>query len=59
MKTEKQLDDFIDFMRASMTSYYCKWCKRSLPNERGVFIHDDVFHPEDYAPESGGEHRLQ
>ena len=39
------------------TRYFCKWCKKHLVLNGGVFIHDDVFHPENYIYEDG--HTLQ
>jgi hypothetical protein len=57
--TPEGLDRFIEYVRVNMTSYYCKWCGRGLSCEEGVFVHDDVFHPDDYTPECGDEHRLQ
>ncbi len=57
--TEKQLDALIDLIRENLTSYYCRYCKRQLKNEQGVFVHDNVWHPTPYEPEAGGEHKIQ
>lgn len=57
-QTKEKLDALVNHIRENMTSYYCKWCKRHLPYENGGFIHDNVFHPPDYTPECGGEHRV-
>ncbi len=55
----KKLDALINLIKFHETSYYCKWCQRHLPLENGIYIHDDVYHPADYQPECGGEHKLQ
>jgi hypothetical protein len=60
MKTQEELDRFIEMVREGLTSYYCKYCKRHIPKEKDcdLYIHDDVPHPDNYIPEAGGEHRL-
>jgi len=58
---DDKMDSLIDLLRKSESAYYCKWCKRHLQREpdADLFIHDDVFHPDNYSPDCGGEHRLQ
>ena len=58
--TAEKLDALVNLVRENMTSYYCKWCKRHLQREpdADVYVHDNVFHPDNYTPECGGEHRL-
>uniref|UniRef100_A0A6M3KD19 Uncharacterized protein n=1 Tax=viral metagenome TaxID=1070528 RepID=A0A6M3KD19_9ZZZZ len=60
--TAEKLDALVNLLKENMTSYYCKWCKRHLQAEEykhgAVYIHDDVFHPDNYSQECGGEHRV-
>ena len=56
---EDYLNRIIEAVReVNSPSYWCRYCKRSLPLEDGIYIHDDVFHPDNYTPECGGDHRL-
>lgn len=47
------------FLRACRDKelYYCPWCGRHLPCEDGVYVHDDVYHDENFVFEEG--HKLQ
>ena len=36
--------------------YYCQWCQRHLPLDDGLYIHDDVYHPENFVYREG--HRV-
>ena len=58
--TAEKCDALVNLIKENMTSYYCKWCKRHLQRESDadVYVHDDVFHPDNYSPEFGGEHRI-
>jgi len=58
--TAEKLDALVNLIKENMTSYFCKWCKRHLQREADadVYVHDDVFHPDNYTPESGGEHKV-
>ena len=58
-KTEEQLNALIALVKYSEKSYWCEWCKRHLPMEDGIFIHDDVYHPSNWTPDCGNEHKLQ
>lgn len=59
MKTkpdEARCDALIKLVRATELAYYCEWCARHiLPDDCGVYIHDDVYHPEDISFD-GGHH---
>ncbi len=55
--TEEKLDALIGAIKTGMYSYYCKFCERHLPLTDGVYVHDDVPHPEDYIYEGG--HHIQ
>lgn len=56
--TPDKLDKLINSIKEFQTSYWCKWCKRNLPMEDGIFIHDDVYHPDDVVFDCGNEHKL-
>lgn len=48
-------DALINLLKESDMAYYCKFCGRHLPLKDGVYIHDEVPHPENYVYE-GGHH---
>lgn len=65
MKTREEVcDALIKFASQHPQSYWCKWCNRHLkPQGQAadggiVFVHDDIYHPADWQPESGDEHIL-
>lgn len=35
-------------------SYYCEFCQRHIYLDGGVYVHDDVYHPENYVYGEGG-----
>lgn len=39
------------------TAYYCEFCQKHIPLDDGLFIHDDVYHPEGYVYDGG--HKIQ
>jgi hypothetical protein len=58
--TVEKMDNLIKLLRESESAYWCKWCNRHIPREKDcdLFIHDDCFHPVDWIPECGGEHKI-
>ena len=56
--TEASLDVLVNIIKNNMNSFYCKWCRRHLVLDQGVYVHDGVYHPEDYVPECGGDRTL-
>ncbi len=48
-------DNIRDFIRKYQTVYWCQYCGRYLPLTDGIYVHDDVDHPED-AVYGEGEH---
>jgi hypothetical protein len=56
---QETLDKLLEAIRIHRTSYWCKWCKRHIPMEDGIFIHDDTYHPADIVFDCGNEHKLQ
>ena len=56
---KEKMNDLIKLLRESESAYWCKYCNRHIPNNKDVFVHDNVFHPTDWVPECGGEHKIQ
>ncbi len=50
-------DRLIKLIKETELAYYCEWCKRHLAPQDGIYIHDEVYHPEDVVFD-GGEHRI-
>lgn len=44
-------------LEAINNAYYCEFCHRHIYEEDGVFVHDDVKHPENYIYGEG--HKIQ
>ena len=56
---KEKMNDLIKLLRESESAYWCKYCNRHISNNENVFVHDNVFHPTDWVPECGGEHKIQ
>jgi hypothetical protein len=55
MDREERMDDLVALLKENLYSYFCKWCHRHLQLKEGVYVHDDVYHPENIVFD-GGEH---
>ena len=31
--------------------YWCLYCNRLIENDKGIYIHDDIVHPDDFTQE--------
>ena len=40
-------------VREEVYVYYCEFCRKYLISRNGVFVHDNVYHPEDYTYKDG------
>jgi hypothetical protein len=58
MNKSEKADNLINLIKGEL-SYYCEYCGRHLPVDDGVVIHDETYHPENYIPDDGSEHKLQ
>jgi hypothetical protein len=59
MSTDERLsfEQMLKFVKGLDLSFYCKWCKRHIPLQDGVYVHDEVYHPENEIYGEG--HKIQ